>query len=292
MNKKTIQEVTIPYAKTVYGFSCIDDDILLCDDFSKVPLPTEPRRMGCALLALCKEGKAQYTVNTTVHRVSPNDVIIITAGQVIGDYMLSPDCQGIAIMITERALRDLMAGIKELSSLFLFSRFHPVYKLLPHEAEDIRQYFQMIKKKTDETGNFFKRDIVRMLMTALIGDFCNAAARTRQLAEKKTSRAESIFADFIRLVEKNFRQERHVGWYCQQLGITNKYLTESVKQVSHRTPNEWIDNYVVLEIQVLLRNSSLSIKEIAVQLNFPNQSFLGKYFKEHVGVSPSEYRKE
>jgi AraC-like DNA-binding protein len=36
----------------------------------------------------------------------------------------------------------------------------------------------------------------------------------------------------------------------------------------------------------------MSIKEIAQHLNFPNQSFLGKYFKEHVGMSPSEYRKE
>jgi len=26
-------------------------------------------------------------------------------------------------------------------------------------------------------------------------------------------------------------------------------------------------------------------------MNFPNQSFLGKYFKEHIGVSPSGYRK-
>ena len=34
-----------------------------------------------------------------------------------------------------------------------------------------------------------------------------------------------------------------------------------------------------------------TIKEIANEMNFPNQSFLGKYFKEHVGVTPSEYRK-
>ena len=42
----------------------------------------------------------------------------------------------------------------------------------------------------------------------------------------------------------------------------------------------------------MLKNTTLSIKDIAQQLNFPNQSFLGKYFKEHVGVSPSQYRKD
>ena len=55
--------------------------------------------------------------------------------------------------------------------------------------------------------------------------------------------------------------------------------------------NEWIDNYVTLELRVLLKDSTKSIKEIAEELNFPNQSFLGKYFKEHVGMPPSEYRK-
>jgi AraC-like DNA-binding protein len=64
-----------------------------------------------------------------------------------------------------------------------------------------------------------------------------------------------------------------------------------VKHVSKRTPNEWIDNYVTLELRIMLKNSTKNIKTIAKEMNFPNQSFLGKYFKEHVGMSPSDYRK-
>ena len=93
-------------------------------------------------------------------------------------------------------------------------------------------------------------------------------------------------------MEQNFRSERRVSWYAQQLCITPKYLSETVKAVSKRRPNDWIDNYVTMEIRVMLRNSTMSIKEIAQELNFANQSFLGKYFKEHVGMSPKEYRKQ
>ena len=46
-----------------------------------------------------------------------------------------------------------------------------------------------------------------------------------------------------------------------------------------------------MELRVLLKNSSKSIKALTEEMNFPNQSFLGKYFKEHVGMSPSKYRK-
>ena len=108
--------------------------------------------------------------------------------------------------------------------------------------------------------------------------------------ESCNTRAEEIFTQFIKLVEKNFRSERRVGWYSEQLCISPKYLSETIKAVSKRTPNEWIDSYVTIELRMLLRNTQKSIKEIAQELNFSNQSFLGKYFKEHVGMSPSEYR--
>jgi AraC-like DNA-binding protein len=99
-----------------------------------------------------------------------------------------------------------------------------------------------------------------------------------------------VFFEFIETIEKNFRTERRVGWYADQLCVTNKYLTEAVKSVSNRTPNEWINSYTTLEIKVLLKNSAMSVKEIADLLNFPNQSFLGKYFKEKTGISPTTYR--
>ena len=63
-----------------------------------------------------------------------------------------------------------------------------------------------------------------------------------------------------------------------------------MKSVSNRTPNEWIDYYVMLELRVRLRNTEESIKQITEHMNFSSQSFLGKYFKEHAGMSPSEYR--
>ena len=126
----------------------------------------------------------------------------------------------------------------------------------------------------------------------MIYDISNAIYRIQQLSNRTYNKAEELFNRFIKLVELRYRKERRVSWYAERLNITAKYLSESVKQVSGRTPNDWIDNYVTIELRVLLRNTNKSIKEIAKDMNFPNQSFLGTYFKEHVGVTPSAYRKE
>ena len=40
----------------------------------------------------------------------------------------------------------------------------------------------------------------------------------------------------------------------------------------------------------MLLNSSLSVKEIADALGFPNQSFFGRYFRQYTGISPTEFR--
>ena len=43
---------------------------------------------------------AQYTVDTKEHKVSAGDVIIISEEQVVADYQLSPDCEGIALIMS------------------------------------------------------------------------------------------------------------------------------------------------------------------------------------------------
>ena len=79
-------------------------------------------------------------------------------------------------------------------------------------------------------------------------------------------------------------------WYSNEMCLTPKHLSEVVKNVSGRTAGQWITTFVLVETKTLLKNSTLSIKEIAQEMNFPNQSFLGKYFKNVTGMSPSDYR--
>jgi len=64
----------------------------------------------------------------------------------------------------------------------------------------------------------------------------------------------------------------------------------TIQQTVGCTAKEWIDDYVILELKVTLHSTALSIQEIANQFNFPDQSYLGRYFKHHTGMSPTAYR--
>ena len=289
MEKKNIQDVNVSRAKVLGASGYIENDILLLDKLNEAPIPQEPRRMNMIVVALCLKGKAQYTIDTQEQLVRKNDVLIISERHVMDNFMASPDL--LAIILSVGFFKDIIQNVSDISSLFLFSQNHPVINFSQKEADVFISYFNLIKQKMTDTENLFRRDVVRTLLLAMFYDLSNVIFRTQQNHDNRQSRADIIFTKFIRLVEENYKRERRVGWYAEQLCITPKYLSETVKQVSRRTPNEWIDNYVILEIRVLLKNSTKSIKEISMNMNFPNQSFLGKFFKEHVGMSPSEYRR-
>lgn len=106
------------------------------------------------------------------------------------------------------------------------------------------------------------------------------------------SRKEDLFERFIRAVSESYKEERSVSYYADKMFLTAKHLSTVVKEISGKTAGEWIDSLVVLEAKALLKSSEMSIQEIADELHFANQSFFGKYFKHHTGMSPKEYRRQ
>lgn len=292
MEASNFIEVSVAQARDFYPKGhFIDEDFLVYEHFSEVPRPWKSCRMQCLFFALCTQGEASYTVDGKDSQVKRGDVIIVGEGQVVENFLSTDDCDGIAIMISYDFFNDIVAGISDLNTLFLFSRLHPVFSLTEREVKVLSGYVNTIITKILEPEHHFRRELVSTLMKALIYDMSNVIYRYQMVEKKSFSRGEVVFFNYIRLVRDHFKQERRVSWYANQLCITPKYLSETIKTISKRTPNEWIDYYVVLELRLLLKNSDKSIKEIAEYLNFPNQSFLGKFFKDHVGVSPSAFRK-
>ena len=81
-----------------------------------------------------------------------------------------------------------------------------------------------------------------------------------------------------------------MAFYASHLGLTPKYLSKLIKQVSGWSAPDWIDSFVILEAKNMLKYTDDSIKEIVFKLHFPNPSVFYKFFKAHTGMTPSEYR--
>ena len=285
-----IQDTEFKKAKNWEGSVCLDDDLLLSDQINKAPMPSEPRKTNFILIGLCTKGKISYRMDTEELVVHADELLVVSERHVIDGYKCSDDMEGLCIMMSVDFFHEIIKSVHDVSSLFVFARMQPVMKLEADEIATFTEYFQFIKQKISDNHNHFRKDLIRTLMLAMFYDVGNVIYRVKNFDESLL-RSEKVFTRFLKMVEENCKRERRVSWYAQQLNITPKYLSTAVKRISGRTAVEWIESYVTMELRVLLKNSTKSIKEITEELNFPNQSFLGKYFKEHVGMTPSAYRK-
>lgn len=291
MVNNRITDATLEEARQWGNAEYMTDGLILTDRINEAPIPQSSTRLNFILMAMCKKGKAQYSIDTRQQVVKPGDLMFVSERHVIDNYEASPDFECLCIMLTTEYYHGFVQDVKNVSSLLLFSMNNPVVPLTNKEIQVFTNYFETIREKMADTSHHYRSPLIKALLLAMFYDMSNVIYRVERQGNRKHTRAEAIFANFIRLLEENFRTQHRVSWYAEQLCITPKYLSEIVKKISLRTSNEWIDSYVILEARVLLKNTTKSIKEITDELNFPNQSFLGKYFKEHVGVSPSEYRK-
>ena len=285
-----IQDTEFGKAKNWDGSVCLDNDLLLSDQINKAPMPSDPRKMNFILIGLCTKGEISYRMDTEELVVHAGEMLVVSERHVIDGYKRSDDMEGLCIMMSVDFFHEIIKSVHDVSSLFVYARMQPVMKLEAKEIKTFMEYFQAIKQKISDNHNHFRKDLIRTLMLAMFYDVGNVIYRVKNFDESLL-RSEKVFTTFLKMVEENCKRERRVSWYAQQLNITPKYLSTAVKRISGRTAVEWIENYVTMELRVLLKNSTKSIKEITEELNFPNQSFLGKYFKEHVGLTPTAYRK-
>ena len=95
----------------------------------------------------------------------------------------------------------------------------------------------------------------------------------------------------MHLINEHAATAHQVSFYAERLCITPRYLNEITMTYSNgKTPKALIDEQLTVELKVLLNNPALSIAVIAARCNFPDSSYLSRFFKNNTGMSPKAYR--
>jgi len=229
---KRIKDTTLEEAKLWGNAEYMDEGLILTDHISDAHIPQEPTRLNFILMALCKKGKAQYSIDTREQMVNPGDLLFISERHILDNYMASPNFECLCIMVSTKFYHEFVQNVKNVSSLLLFSMNNPVVSLTPREIQVFSNYFQTIREKMADRSHQYRTPLVQALLLAMFYDMSNVIYRVERMTNRKQTRAEAIFANFIHLLEQNFRTQRRVSWYADQLCITPKYLSEIIKKIS------------------------------------------------------------
>ena len=269
---------------------CYDNDIVLSNHFDVITIERLPWKLGRPLFAMCLQGSATVKVNLQEYKISSNELVTLMPDAIVHGYSFSDDFKGVMVLVSKSVAEDLLPDITSVLPILMDFRQSPVIKLMPDEAKSLYDFYNFIWEKLPKVYGDYGKHELNGLLLSIFYEVLSVYKERFAYDKFKRTRNEETFYKFYSLIEKEYCKERSVVHYADRLCISPKHLSMVVKKVSGRTASDWIDDYVILQAKQRLRSSSLTIQEVSRELNFSNQSFFGKYFKKHVGMSPSEYR--
>lgn len=107
-----------------------------------------------------------------------------------------------------------------------------------------------------------------------------------------------ISSRFMELLEFQFpindRQQkmihRSVSDFAGQLSVPLYQLRKAIIISTRKTPKKIITERIMKESKALLKMSDWSISEISYSLGFMEETRFNNFFKDHIHLSPSEFR--
>lgn len=278
-----------------YGIAdYIDGDMVVLDGIDKVLQVDGTFKFDMIMMVYCIKGRIEFESNSNTHRAKAGDVIICLPNSTWENVMVSPDFDSKIVGVSKNAAQANVQVNSDFLSLMGYVARNPVIHLNEERQQMFLKYYTLIAHKIKHPHGFYHKEIMHSLLQSSMYELFAIITPYIEYTNDggNLKQANLLFKRFIEMLAANNGKIQPVKKYAQDLCITPKYLSNITKTMTGRTALDWIHSYTVKAIDKYLRRSNLSIKEISELLGFPNLSFFGKFTKSHLGMSPTQYRKE
>lgn len=241
------------------------------------------------MLCTCVKGNARYRLNYRELAIREKQVLIVIPGQIICMLEQSEDFLCELLFFPLNFLDDYPSSGNY--DILLRLNENPCFTLPPEIMSSILELHSLIIKHHQSGNHSLQKDIVKSLVFSLLLIVFSVYETGGKLSPAK-SRQEMLTEEFFKLLFEHHKQERSVAFYADKLCLTPKYLSTTIRKVTGHPILLWINEIMIISIKNHLRMTNTSVSQIAEEFNFSDSSFFGRYFKNYVGITPLQYRKE
>lgn len=289
MEKNALPSINIDLLKSIGGAESLGEDFAISNDLSKISVFTHPQRLETAIFAISLQGTVRFSINMEDFNIGANQLVALLPQQIVQYHEKSDDFKGLFVIMNNTFIEKILPNW-QIIPIYFYVMKHPCTPISDVERRRIELYYTLLLSHLQNKEQPYCKDIIQNLLRVLYYEVSGIFSSHKTEKGSLGTRQDELFAKFLNCVGENFKKERSVSFYAEQMCVTPKYLSSVIKQVSDKTAGEWIADYVIFEAKTLLKTTGMSVQEISYDLNFPNQSFFGKYFKERTGVTPGQFR--
>lgn len=250
----------------------------------------KPFLMNYVGLIVCEKGYFCFDVDKKKFTARAGETVFLSEGNNFSIGELSDDLCVSILFYHIDPIREILGS--SIVTMYLYTTLtpEPCYVWTSGEESDLARYIALLGRHRKSAQNPFDNHECKLLLLALTYRLCSIYSR--RIIEEKNVAGHKIdtFIKLIRLIEKYYMQERGVAFYADKLCLSPKYLSALSKSVCGYTVQELVFRAIIRKSIFWLKNTNKSVQEISDDLNFPNASFFGTFFKKQTGLAPSYYR--
>jgi AraC-like DNA-binding protein len=243
------------------------------------------------LLILCLEGSGKHWVDFFRYDWTPYTIFHIRPGQV-QKFRLQPDMEAKIILFTPMFLASEKGAPDRSACGSLMWRGRPATVLHPPRRPEwraIEDVYLLAEEYRDADGSALSDRVLQLQLQTLIVRLVRISDQAEAVLAVPDV-AHRTYLRFIEALEQRYSHTRRVEDYATALGYTTRTLTRACLVASQLTPKKLIENRVALEAKRLLVHTDLSIKVIAQEVGFGEDTNFVKFFRRVEGVLPSAFR--
>lgn len=248
-----------------------------------------PYKIRCGLILFCHSGLANVSVDLVQCTLKPHTVTVLLPDTILTLNSSDKGFKVEYIMLSASLFDEAVFRLEP--PFFRFILDNPCLVCPPGERDALDAMIRMFWIIYKDRDNMSRNVIIKNQSQNF---FLNMYDKNRHLFSSLQrngyNRGEELFHKFITCIQTHYLDQKDVAFYANELCISPRYLSTITRQVTGESAKTIIDRHIILETKVLLRTTEMTVQEITNHLNFPSQSYLGRYFKKHTGESPIEYR--
>jgi AraC family transcriptional regulator, transcriptional activator of pobA len=252
-------------------------------------ISSEPHRHGFYEIFFFESGEGEHMIDFKTYVIGARSLHFVTPGQV---HMLnrSGESKGFVLMFSEefyyfdRENKYLLRNIPFLNGESL----KPAFSLDKDFAKVLMDLLHEIRSEYDSSDPY-REDIIRAYINIFL-----LRCKTRLASEItiSTEGVNHVVRQFKINIDTHFKTRHRVSDYADELSISANHLNDVVKKHTGRTAGELIQERLLLEARRLLLYSAATAKEIAYALGFNDPAYFSRFFKNHIGQTPEEFRQK
>lgn len=111
-----------------------------------------------------------------------------------------------------------------------------------------------------------------------------------EYCEKAKTYNKKYLDDIVDYISKNYKKDIGISDISEYIGLSYSHVRKIFKDEIGENIVDYINNIRIKESKVLLSDTDMSIKDIAVTVGYNNAQSFTRFFKKFEGITPGEYR--